>query len=69
LIAVNSSGANASVIQGALNHKDIKTTMLVYAHTAKNVEDAKAKAQQTLFKGSKRRLNVVPFERKELPKS
>jgi integrase len=56
------SGANASVIQGALNHKDIKTTMLVYAHTAKNAErDAKAKAQQSLLKGSKRRLNVISF--------
>jgi len=62
------SGANASLIQGALNHKDIKTTMLVYAHTAKNVErDAKARAQQTLLKGSKRRLNVVPFEKRQTP--
>lgn len=62
------SGANAAVIQGALNHKDIKTTLMVYAHSAKNAErDAKEKAQQTAVRRKKKPLkgNVVAFERKK----
>ena len=61
------SGANAALIQGALNHKDIKTTLMVYAHSAKNAErDAKERAQQSVRKKSKSvNNNVVDFLRKK----
>jgi len=39
------SGANVALIQSALNHKDIKTTLKVYTHTVKDAErEAKQKA-------------------------
>jgi integrase len=44
------TGANISLISSALNHKDIKTTMTVYAHTVKNAErDARNKAHQVMM--------------------
>jgi len=44
------SGANVSLIQSALNHKDLKTTLTVYAHTVKDAErDARQKAHALML--------------------
>ena len=46
-----SSGAELAVIKNALNHKDIKTTIEVYAKTAKDAEmDARQKAHDMTFR-------------------
>lgn len=61
------TGANASLIQGALNHKDIKTTMLVYAHTLKDAERTAKEAAQKSFLRRESKLstpNVVPFSKR-----
>ncbi|CAN5138457.1 site-specific integrase [soil metagenome] len=44
------TGANVSLIQSALNHKDVKTTLFVYAHTVKDSErDAREKAHDFML--------------------
>lgn len=46
-----SSGAELALIKNALNHKDIKTTIEVYARTAKDAEmDARQKAHDMIFR-------------------
>ncbi|MBX9691516.1 MAG: site-specific integrase [Cyanobacteria bacterium] len=46
-----SSGAELAVIKNALNHKDVKTTIEVYAKTAKDAEmDARQKAHNMIFR-------------------
>lgn len=44
------TGANVALIHSALNHKDLKTTLAVYAHTAKDAErDARQKAHALML--------------------
>jgi integrase len=44
------TGANAPLIQSALNHRDMKTTLTIYAHTVKGAERAaREKAQKFMF--------------------
>lgn len=44
------SGANVALIQSAMNHKDLKTTLTVYAHTVKDAErDARQKAHALML--------------------
>ena len=43
-------GANAPLIQSAMNHEDMKTTMSIYAHTVKSAERAaREKAQRFML--------------------
>jgi integrase len=45
-----STGANVAVIKSTLNHKDLKTTLAVYARASKEAElDARLHAHQTMF--------------------
>lgn len=45
------SGANVALIQSAMNHKDIKTTLAVYTHTVKDAErSAREKAHDVMLK-------------------
>lgn len=54
-----STGANATAIQSALGHKDIKTTLLVYAHCSKPSEQAaRLKAHEFIL--SQQPLSCVP---------
>ena len=44
------SGANVALIQSAMNHKDLKTTLTVYAHTVKDAErNAREKAHALML--------------------
>ena len=44
------TGANAPLIQSAMNHEDMKTTMSIYVHTVKGAErDAREKAQRFML--------------------
>ncbi|MBY0552805.1 MAG: site-specific integrase [Candidatus Obscuribacterales bacterium] len=44
------SGANVALIQSAMNHKDLKTTLTIYAHTVKDAErDARQKAHALML--------------------
>src|SRR5579883_2010231 len=44
------SGANVALIQSALNHKDLQTTLKVYAKTARRAEvEARQKAHELMF--------------------
>jgi integrase len=44
------AGANVALIQSAMNHKDLKTTLTVYAHTVKDAErDARQKAHALML--------------------
>lgn len=44
------SGANVALIQSALNHKDLQTTLKVYAKTARRAElEAREKAHELMF--------------------
>lgn len=56
------TGANASLIRGALNHKDIKTTLSVYAITVKDSErEARKTAHDFMLSHKpKRSLGLVP---------
>jgi integrase len=48
------AGANVALIQSALNHKDIKTTLAVYTHTVKDAErSAREKAHELMLKHRK----------------
>jgi integrase len=50
------TGANAPLIQSAMNHKDMKTTLSIYAHTVKDAERAareKAKRFMLSHKGKR----------------
>lgn len=60
------SGADVSLIQSALNHKDIKTTLNVYVRTAKAAElDAREKAHQLMKEfGKKTESNVVALPKR-----
>ena len=51
------TGANVSLIQSALNHKDVKTTLFVYAHTVKDSE-RKAREKAHNFMLSRKKKNV-----------
>jgi integrase len=45
-----SNNENVSIIKGVLNHKDMKTTINVYAHTTKAVErQARERAHEVMF--------------------
>lgn len=49
------SGAHVALIQSAMNHKDLKTTLTVYAHTVKDAErNAREKAHKLML-GHKRK--------------
>ena len=44
------SGANVALIQSAMNHKDLKTTLTVYTHSVKDAERlAREKAHQLML--------------------
>jgi integrase len=44
------SGANVALIQSALNHKDLRTTLKVYAKVGKRAElEARAKAHELML--------------------
>lgn len=44
------AGANVALIQSAMNHKDLKTTLTVYAHTVKDAErQAREKAHKLML--------------------
>ncbi|MBX9689091.1 MAG: site-specific integrase [Candidatus Obscuribacterales bacterium] len=44
------TGANVALIQSAMNHKDLKTTLTVYAHTVKDAERlAREKAHELML--------------------
>jgi len=60
------TGANATLIQSALNHKDIKTTLSVYTHTVKDAERAaREKAQEFMLRKEEKVSGVViPFRSK-----
>ncbi len=48
-----SKNVNVSLIKGALNHKDLKTTMFVYAHTVKEAElEGRMVAHQAMFEAA-----------------
>lgn len=48
-----SKNINVSLIKGALNHKDLKTTLLVYAHTVKEAElEGRMIAHQAMFEAA-----------------
>lgn len=62
------TGANVALSMGALNHKDMKTTLNVYAKTAKQAEmEARKKAHERMLElaGDLPPDNVVPFVRKK----
>jgi len=62
-----STGANVAIIKNALNHKDIQTTLNVYARTAKTAElEARQKAHDRMLELADAGCpldNVVPFRR------
>ena len=61
------TGANVAIIKNALNHKDIKTTLNVYARTAKPAElEARQKAHDRMVELAeiKPKGNVLPFRRR-----
>lgn len=63
------TGANLSVIRSALNHKDIKTTLTVYAHANREAElTARRLAHETMLSLGKPSIthpeNVIPFKRR-----
>jgi integrase len=44
------SGANVALIQSALNHKDLRTTLKVYAKVARRAElEAREKAHELML--------------------
>lgn len=44
------AGANVALIQSAMNHRDLKTTLAVYTHTVKDAErEARSKAHQLML--------------------
>lgn len=62
------TGANAALIQGAMNHRDIKTTLTVYAHSGKNAErEAKELAQKVFLNRQTGHSNVVAFRKRQSP--
>jgi integrase len=59
-----STGANVSVIRSALHHKDVKTTLTVYARANRQAElAARQIAQRTMIELGKAE-SVVPLKRK-----
>jgi integrase len=48
------AGANVALIQSALNHKDIKTTLSVYTHTVKDAERTARQKAHELMLGQKK---------------
>jgi uridylate kinase len=56
------TGANAPLIQSALNNKDIKTTLSIYAQTVKDAErSAREKAQNFMLSHKQKRANLEIF--------
>ncbi|HEY9871681.1 MAG TPA: tyrosine-type recombinase/integrase [Candidatus Obscuribacterales bacterium] len=59
------AGADVTLIKGALNHKDIKTTINVYVRTAKSAElNARTKAHELMKELAKEEAaKVVPMKK------
>jgi len=64
---MGNTGANVAIIKNALNHKNIQTTLNVYARTAKTAErEARQKAHDRMLELAAAGCpvgNVVPFRR------